>query len=115
VELRPAYKVTNNAHKTNKKVAKEKMKKEGEIDDKTNQIKIQEAEGANTEEPKEKNALQEKTKDETSKEEKTGAISTQEGEERNGKGSTNNNITEENKKEKPMHPMRIRGGEGIEE
>jgi hypothetical protein len=75
-QIRPAYKIANNANKTNKKVAEEKLKKEGGKDDKTNQVKIQEAEGTNTKEPKEKNAIQEKTKDETRKEEKTGAIST---------------------------------------
>jgi hypothetical protein len=60
-QIRPAYKITNKAHKTNKKVVEEKMKKEGEKDDKTNQIQIQDAEGTNTKKSKEKNALQDKT------------------------------------------------------
>jgi hypothetical protein len=90
-------------------------KKEGEKGDKTNQIKTQEIEGTNTKESKETKALQDKTKDRTRKEDKTGAKTTRKGEVRNEKGSTNNTITEENKKEEKVHPMRIRGGEGIEE
>jgi hypothetical protein len=90
-------------------------KKEGERDDLTNQIKIQETEGTNTKDSKETKALQGKTKDETRKEDKPGATTTRKGEERNGKGSTNNTIIEENKKEEKVHPMRIQGGEGIEE
>jgi hypothetical protein len=90
-------------------------KKDGKKDDKMNQIKMQETEGTNTKDSKEKKAPQDRNKDETRQEDKTGVKTTRQRAERNGKGSTNNTIIEENKKEEKLHPMRIRGGEGIEE